>query len=85
MKKSPCGPCLEFESSSHRCLSLGFVLTLNELGNCRDQRTSSIDSWCPRQASASDQSSTVVVVQKDAHMYLSLKFAGWHQGHSIYL
>ena len=28
-EKSPCGPCFEFESSSHHCLSLGCILTLN--------------------------------------------------------
>ena len=29
MKKSLCGPCFEFESSSHRCSTLGCILTLN--------------------------------------------------------
>ena len=26
-EKSTCGPCFEFESSSHRCSSLGCILT----------------------------------------------------------
>ena len=52
--------CFEFESSSHRCSSLGCILTLNALGNCCDQRMSLSEPWCSRQASSSDQSSTVL-------------------------
>ena len=28
-EKLSCGPCFEIESSSHRCSSLGCILTLN--------------------------------------------------------
>ena len=56
MKKRPEDRAL---SSSHRCSSLGCILTLNVWGNCRDRGASSSDPWCLRQASSSDQSSTV--------------------------
>ena len=38
---------------------MGCILTLKVWGNCWDRRTSSRDPWCSRQASSSDQSSTV--------------------------
>ena len=49
-------------SLSHRCSTLGCILTLNVKGNCRDRRTDTSDAWCSRQASSSDQSSTVHVL-----------------------
>ena len=78
MKKPPCGPCFEFESSSHRCSSLGCILTLNVWGNCRDWRTSSRDPWCSRQASSSDQSSTVYgLPSSNSHQSLNIGFVWW--------